>query len=368
MSSAPPTPSPARTPRAERSRQRILDAAGQCFAASGYAKTTIEEVASRAGVSKGLVHHHFGTKERILEAVVERTLAKWDALSRVEAMVSGGSVLEGIAEMHRASIAYARENPALHALIEMDGRVLLDAGIGRAVRSVMQRLRAALVDTVRIGIESGELREDSRRGAGSRRGSRTPPGVYPARHRSRVGRRVARCIDRGRPGHPPARPRPGAAMKTLARLLSFAAVFGLAACAGSESELGGGRSRRRLGAPAPVAELVDTQKVELGTLPGGDRRFWIGAGSPCLRRGHGGERAAGRRLRRRRRLRRGGRSTLPDRPGALRDGAHGSPRHARAGACRARQRTERARARGEARRGASGVPAPPRRAGARNWQ
>jgi AcrR family transcriptional regulator len=131
---------PARTPRAERSRQRILDAAGQCFAASGYAKTTVEEVASRAGVSKGLVHHHFGTKERILEAVVERTLAKWDAVSRVEAMVSGESVLEGIAEMHRAS--------------------LLDAGIGRAVRSVMRRLRAALVDTVRIGIESGELRLD----------------------------------------------------------------------------------------------------------------------------------------------------------------------------------------------------------------
>jgi AcrR family transcriptional regulator len=160
MSSNPPTLAPARTPRAERSRQRILDAAGQCFAASGYAKTTVEEVASRAGVSKGLVHHHFGTKERILEAVVERTLAKWDAVSRVEAMVSGGRVLEGIAEMHRASIAYARENPALHALIELDGRVLLDAGIGRAVRSVMQRLRAALVDTVRIGIESGELRED----------------------------------------------------------------------------------------------------------------------------------------------------------------------------------------------------------------
>lgn len=160
MSSNSPTPQAARTPRAERSRQRILDAAGQCFATSGYSKTTVEDMASRAGVSKGLVHHHFGTKDRILEAVVERTLAKWDEVSRVEVLVSGGCVLAGIAEMHRASIAYARENPALHALLELDGRVLFDADIGRAVRSAMHRLRAALVDAVRIGIESGELRED----------------------------------------------------------------------------------------------------------------------------------------------------------------------------------------------------------------
>jgi AcrR family transcriptional regulator len=160
VSSTPVQPTPGRSPRAERTRQRILDAAGQCFAASGYAKTTVEEVASRAGVSKGLVHHHFGTKARILEAVLERTLAKWDALSQVETLTSGGSVRAGIAEMHRASVAYARENPALHALLELDGRVLLDAGFGREVRSVMQRLRAALADTLRIGIESGELRED----------------------------------------------------------------------------------------------------------------------------------------------------------------------------------------------------------------
>jgi AcrR family transcriptional regulator len=147
------------TPRAERSRQRILDAAGQCFAASGYARTTVEEVASRAGVSKGLVHHHFGTKERILEAVLERTLDRWEAVCRFDAMASGASVLDGIAAMQRASIAYARENPALRALIELDARVLLDSGFGRAVRAVMQRQRSALVEALRVGMESGELRE-----------------------------------------------------------------------------------------------------------------------------------------------------------------------------------------------------------------
>jgi AcrR family transcriptional regulator len=69
----------ARTERAERTRRRILDAACHCFAASGYAKTTVEEIALQAGVSKGLVYHHFRGKEQILEAVLERTLADWDA-------------------------------------------------------------------------------------------------------------------------------------------------------------------------------------------------------------------------------------------------------------------------------------------------
>jgi AcrR family transcriptional regulator len=160
MSSTPLQSASAKTPRAERTQQRILDAAGQCFAANGYARTTVEDVASRAGVSKGLVHHHFGTKERILEAVLERTLARWEEVCRFESLASGRSVCEGIAAMQRASIAYARENPALRALIELDVRVLLDSGFGHAVRGVMQRQRAALAAALRVGKESGELRED----------------------------------------------------------------------------------------------------------------------------------------------------------------------------------------------------------------
>ena len=149
-----------RTPRAERSRQRILDAAGQCFAQSGYAKTTVEQVASRAAVSKGLVYHHFGNKEQILDDVVERTLVEWEAVSQVETIASGGSVLEGIASMHRASTAYARSNPALRALIDLDSGFLLNARAGQAVRDSMSRLRSALIDAVQVGIASEELRGD----------------------------------------------------------------------------------------------------------------------------------------------------------------------------------------------------------------
>jgi AcrR family transcriptional regulator len=152
---------PALTPRKERTRRRILDAAGQCFAARGYAKTTVEEIASRAGVSKALVYHHFSGKEEILDAVLERTLDAWSHATRLEAMLAdSGSVLEGIAQMLRTSLAYAREHPVLRGLLELDMRVLADSDAGRSMRSQMTELRASLRAAVAAGIASGELRED----------------------------------------------------------------------------------------------------------------------------------------------------------------------------------------------------------------
>jgi membrane fusion protein (multidrug efflux system) len=55
-------------------------------------------------------------------------------------------------------------------------------------------------------------------------------------------------------------------MKTLARLFSLAAILGLATCTGSEPEPEVAAPPED-GAAAPATELVDTQKVELGTLP-----------------------------------------------------------------------------------------------------
>ena len=61
---APPPPRQRRT-QAERTtetRRRVLDAAVECLIDRGYAKTTVEEVARRAGVSLGAERHHFPSK------------------------------------------------------------------------------------------------------------------------------------------------------------------------------------------------------------------------------------------------------------------------------------------------------------------
>lgn len=50
-----------------RTRQRIFDAAAAEFAARGYDAATVAGIARRARVSKQLVHHHFGSKERLFQ-------------------------------------------------------------------------------------------------------------------------------------------------------------------------------------------------------------------------------------------------------------------------------------------------------------
>ena len=61
---------------------RIIDAMRRSVAARGIAGSTFEQVAGDAGVSRGLLHYYFGTKERLLVEVVrsdtELRVAKLD--------------------------------------------------------------------------------------------------------------------------------------------------------------------------------------------------------------------------------------------------------------------------------------------------
>lgn len=54
------------TPRGARSVQRIVDAASRLFGREGFEKASMFDVAQAAGVSKGLLHYHFQSKEHLL--------------------------------------------------------------------------------------------------------------------------------------------------------------------------------------------------------------------------------------------------------------------------------------------------------------
>lgn len=84
----------ARLPRWERRPeerpQELLDAALDVFAERGYRVTRLEEVAERAGVSKGAVYHYFGGKEDLLvQAVESRIAATFTDIDRVLAHQNG---------------------------------------------------------------------------------------------------------------------------------------------------------------------------------------------------------------------------------------------------------------------------------------
>lgn len=57
---------------AEATRAGILDAAELCFLEDGVFRTTLENIATRAGYTRGAVYWHFKNKLEVLDAVVDR--------------------------------------------------------------------------------------------------------------------------------------------------------------------------------------------------------------------------------------------------------------------------------------------------------
>jgi AcrR family transcriptional regulator len=88
--------------------QRIVDAMRASVAARGIAGSTFEHVSREAGVSRGLLHYYFGTKERLLVEVVRR-----DSEIRVarldEPLASAGSV-DDVLEVLVASLQDILDN------------------------------------------------------------------------------------------------------------------------------------------------------------------------------------------------------------------------------------------------------------------
>ena len=58
----------------EQRRDQLITVGRSVFAERGFDGTAVEEIASRAGVSKPVVYEHFGGKEGLYRAVIEREM------------------------------------------------------------------------------------------------------------------------------------------------------------------------------------------------------------------------------------------------------------------------------------------------------
>jgi len=61
--------------RAEARRDEVLDAALGLFTEHGYAMTRVEDIAARAGISKGTVYLYFESKEALMAGLIDRALS-----------------------------------------------------------------------------------------------------------------------------------------------------------------------------------------------------------------------------------------------------------------------------------------------------
>jgi AcrR family transcriptional regulator len=93
-------------------RETILKGAAAAFADKGYAGTSMEDVASAAGITKLIVYRHFASKEELYDAVLEGVSERGR-----EVFMAGLQAGRPGSGAVRALLTVAREDPAAFTLL-----------------------------------------------------------------------------------------------------------------------------------------------------------------------------------------------------------------------------------------------------------
>lgn len=128
------------------SAARIRDAAVRCFARSGF-DASLRTIADEAGVSLGLIRHHFGSKDGLRASCDERVLRLMDDLAR-EKTHAVSPVDAGFAAM--------AERPELEPAVLYLVRGLADGG--PFSRRVVDQMTDALTEYLDRGAAEGTIR------------------------------------------------------------------------------------------------------------------------------------------------------------------------------------------------------------------
>lgn len=139
-------------------RQQIMDAALELFASEGYSHCSIAQLASHAGISKGLIYNYFESKEALLIAIIEEGVH--DIMTMMDPNQDGILEPEEVEGFIRNTFKGIRENLQfwilfINVVLQPPVKEFLDA---KPFSSVMERFAPRLLDYFeRLGYEDPML-------------------------------------------------------------------------------------------------------------------------------------------------------------------------------------------------------------------
>lgn len=137
---APRRPSTGRQERGDRTRELLIDETVRCIREEGFSAASARHIIERAGLSWGVIQHHFGDRDGLLTAVIE------DAVDRLSAsldLLADPAQATDTEELVRATWeAFANPNAMAGLEILIGSKQLRGALEGR----LMQRLGTALAN------------------------------------------------------------------------------------------------------------------------------------------------------------------------------------------------------------------------------
>jgi AcrR family transcriptional regulator len=122
-------------------RDQILDAANALFAERAYDEVSIEDIASSAGVTRGLVHHYFGGRKDVYIGLLERLGAQREQELRPPV---GRSARARVADTVSRWLDWTEANRTIWLATIAHGEDIADADIREVVADLVGRAVALL--------------------------------------------------------------------------------------------------------------------------------------------------------------------------------------------------------------------------------
>ena len=144
---------------AEFNKEAILDASEYLFEKKGYEATSVDEIASKTGISKTTLYAYFDSKDLIWDALICRYMEKLLGDAR-KAADGEGSFEDRYYSLCFDIASKFEEHPVIYrgtlGKISMD----MDKEIYKKIYDVGEATNEAIADFIRSGIKEGAVRKD----------------------------------------------------------------------------------------------------------------------------------------------------------------------------------------------------------------
>lgn len=143
-----------RRPGSPDTRQKILDAARDTFTELGFAGASIRKIAAAAGVDGALIHHYFGSKDKLFLA----SIAVPEELPQLIGRVGAGPV-DGLGVRLVSTMVGVWESPAGAGLVLALRSAITDPAQTRLLREfVLPRMIGPLIKPLHLPPEEAQIR------------------------------------------------------------------------------------------------------------------------------------------------------------------------------------------------------------------
>lgn len=150
-----------RLAQGDRSKRAILDATGKLMASRSYAATSISAIARACGLPASSIYWHFGSKQGLLAAVIEKSLIEWERqLPHSDRLIAGkrpdlGERLNNCAKAYRLKPQFLR----LMVLLTLERR--MDPAAQKILRRMHVNIRRQLSEMLQLALDENLTAEQT---------------------------------------------------------------------------------------------------------------------------------------------------------------------------------------------------------------